>query len=526
MEKGNQHIAFNTLLALYHKELSLKEVHQCKKHLETCEVCQDVFDGIEAFDTTQLLQPQPQVSEKPLEETLLKINKQHLLQTRYKAIRGNLLKCFPFLAASVFLIFFFPLNVNYLHETNKNIQAENKLSTPIIETIQDTQTEHPNHFTSEKKSDDNLAEKQHINTNTSQPEQTFTEQPIPLSHNLSRAAIASGLVEKATAPTSIAYLAPKNNEVQDEKNTKFSHDKNLTINNLEKTKIIEIPHKNNMHLTSIQTTDITHYESTEAKPVTPKFYLQYGISHMVSAVAPVKDEILTNQRIGADTTLIGSKISEHLVDVHSSITVPDLTLGCQFNRHIGLEFGASYVNSGENLIDAEQKNHNYDLLYVTNKRFMLSPAFTLQMEKEKWRPFVRFGLAIPVEAQTQRQRISNQAELVHYLMSYLESGRAAGYDYQSNTLVQWQASLGYNAALGLRYQVNDVFDVFGTMSYTNLRMKVKTKVTTSGLITDNNDRVDLSEMVQTLTPQNHIDESANFSTVNFSLGARLNFGKW
>lgn len=528
MEKGSQHIAFDTLLALYHKELSLKEVHQYKKHLETCETCQDILSGIAAFDNTALLQPEPQFSGKPLEEKLLKINKQHVRQTQYKAIRDNLYKYFPFLAASVLLIFFLPFNVNHLQETHKTVKAENKASTSVIETIKDIQIARNNHSTKQKKSNNHLTEKQNNSTNTPQANQPLAEQQTPVFANLSKDAVASGLVKENAFSNKTIPSTPKNSPIKQEGNRTFLHNKNIIINDLERIKVTKIPHNTKLNLAPVQAMNLAHYDKpTRATPVTPKFYAQYGLSHMRSTAKRTTDEIPLTQRIQLDT-IVGSKISNHLVDAYSNTTGLDLALGCQISRHVGFELGASYVYSSENLIDEEVIKRSYDRLYVTNRRFTLSPALTLQTKGEKWRPFARLGVLIPMEGQTQRRQISNQAKLVHKILSYVTVGDdfdAAEANFESDSAIKWRSSLGYNGAIGLRYQLNDNFELFGTLSYTHLPMKGKNyEMPKADLIVGDGIDRNMLELMDILNHAYYTNESVNFSTLNFSLGARFNLG--
>ena len=528
MKKGSQHIAFDTLLALYHKELSLREVHQYKKHLETCEVCQDLLDGIKAFDT-ELLLPQTQFSEKPLEEKLLKIDKQYVRQTRYKTIRGNLLKCFPFLAASVFLIFFFPVNINPFEEMDKIIQAENEVSTPIVKTIKNSQTKHNEDVVGQQNSNNNPLKKRNEKANTSKTEQPSTEKQVPNFRNSLRRGVASGLVKQPKSSDMMVESLPENDDLDNEDNEIASRIKSLIINNLEKINTTKIPDEIEINLAPIQPIYVVQYDkTTQEAPVTSRFYAQYGLSYMVNTAKRNRDEIPLSQRIQSDT-LIGSKISEHLVDAYSSVTGLDLAFGYQFSRHVGLELGTSYIYSKENLIDIETTERNYDRLYVTNKRFTLSPAIILQGEGKKWQPFARFGLSIPVAGETQRRRVSNEASLVHTFISYVKldtDSKPANADFESDSVIKWRSTLGYSGALGLRYRLNENFEMFGMAGYTGLFLREKTyKLHHADLISDGGIRTDVLPIMHIFAPQNYTNESVDFSTVNFSIGARFNFGK-
>lgn len=57
MNNKTIHIKFESLIKLYRRELSLEEVHIYKQHLHTCTDCSNMLKAIEAFETTELIQP-------------------------------------------------------------------------------------------------------------------------------------------------------------------------------------------------------------------------------------------------------------------------------------------------------------------------------------------------------------------------------------------------------------------------------------------------------------------------------------
>ena len=79
-------------------------------------------------------------------------------------------------------------------------------------------------------------------------------------------------------------------------------------------------------------------------------------------------------------------------------------------------------------------------------------------------------MLIPVAGETTGLRESNNPAMVSPSISTLFSD-ATGFEAAS--IAKGQFSVGYNAAIGLRYQLNEMMSIFGSVGYTGLRIARK-----------------------------------------------------
>ncbi len=193
-------------------------------------------------------------------------------------------------------------------------------------------------------------------------------------------------------------------------------------------------------------------------------YIQPGVTYL----APTTNEVLGPK---IDNSLTpGSEISSSLVGSYGSGVGLDLTVGYMLSRNFGFEIGGSYVMGQQTLIEEFTDGSSYDRSYATNQRLTLSPAFVVDAGNETLSPFARFGLLIPVAGQTDGLRESNNPAMVSSAIPTLFSD-ANGFEAES--IAKGQFSLGYNAAIGLRYQLNEMISIFGSVGYTGLRIARK-----------------------------------------------------
>lgn len=276
------------------------------------------------------------------------------------------------------------------------------------------------------------------------------------------------------------------------------------------------------------------------------FYVQPGISYLSPA---------TNDVVGvtADNALNAEEaVNGVILGSYGSGLGLDLGLGYMFSRNFGFDLGISYVLGKETLIEEFTDGSSYDRSYATNKRLTLSPGFIIDAGSETLSPFARFGLLIPVAGQTDGLRTSNNPALVSSIIPALYP-TATGFEAES--IAKGQFSVGFTGAFGLRYQLNEMISICGSIGYTGLRINRNTyEVSRAELdlpegkedvlallslggaypYTEYFDEVDTQELADYIAtsgdaygtkeaPARAVVEGASFSTFNISLGARFSF---
>jgi len=191
------------------------------------------------------------------------------------------------------------------------------------------------------------------------------------------------------------------------------------------------------------------------------FYVQPGISYLSPAtnevLGPKVDNVLTS----------GSEVSSSLVGSYGSGIGLDLNLGYMFSRNFGIDMGIEYVLGNETLIEEFTDGDSFDQSYATNKRLTLSPAFVVDAGSETLSPFIRFGILIPVAGQTEGFRASNNPSMISSSIPLLFPNAES---FRAESIAKGQFSLGLNAAFGLRYQLNEMISILGSVGYTGLRI--------------------------------------------------------
>ncbi len=193
------------------------------------------------------------------------------------------------------------------------------------------------------------------------------------------------------------------------------------------------------------------------------FYLQPGVTYLSSAT----NEVL-GPKIGNALTP-GSEVLGTLSGSYGGGIGLDLGIGYMFSRNFGLDLGVSYTLGSEVLVEEATEGSDFDRSYATNRRLTLSPAFVVDAGSETLSPFARFGILVPVAGQTDGLRESNNGTLVvGDLINFLYPD---GVDkFEAESIAKGKPTLGFTAAFGLRYQLNEKISVLGSIGYTGLRI--------------------------------------------------------
>jgi len=191
------------------------------------------------------------------------------------------------------------------------------------------------------------------------------------------------------------------------------------------------------------------------------FYVQPGISYLSPATGEVLGPKIEN------SLTEGAQVSSSLVGSYGAGLGLDLGLGYMLSRNFGIDLGVSYVLGKETLIEEFTDGSSYDRSYATNKRLTLSPGFIVDAGSETLSPFARFGILIPVAGQTNGFRETNNPIMVSSSIPLLFPDAES---FRAESIAKGQFSLGLNAAFGLRYQLNEMIAISGSIGYTGLRI--------------------------------------------------------
>ncbi len=279
------------------------------------------------------------------------------------------------------------------------------------------------------------------------------------------------------------------------------------------------------------------------------FYVQPGVSYLTSATS----EIL-GPKVGNALTP-GSEVNGTLSGSYGGGLGLDLGIGYMLSRNFGIDLGVSYVLGSDVLTEEATQGSDFDRSYATNRRLTLSPAFIVDAGSETLSPFARFGIIAPVAGQTNGLRESNNGTLVvGELINFLYPD---GVDkFEAASIAKGKPTLGFTAAFGLRYQLNEKISILGSIGYTGLRIHRNTYEVTRADVTlpDGSTESVLPVLslggayayteyfeevdAQALTahqaaagdnygskdfPAWETDQGVSFSTLNISLGARFSF---
>jgi len=273
----------------------------------------------------------------------------------------------------------------------------------------------------------------------------------------------------------------------------------------------------------------------------------------VTFLAPATSEILGPQVSNALTS--GSEINGTLSGSYGSGLGLDLGLGYMLSRNFGIDLGVSYTLGSQVLIEEATQGSDFDRSYATNRRLTLSPAFIVDAGSETLSPFARFGIIAPVAGQTNGLRESNNGTLVvGDLVNFLFPD---GVDrFEAESVAKGKPTLGFTAAFGLRYQLNEKINILGSIAYTGFRVRRNTfEVTRADVtlpdgstqdvlpilslggtfpFTEYFEEIDSQALAAHMAaagdnfgtrefPAWETDQGVSFSTFNINLGARFTF---
>ena len=169
-----------------------------------------------------------------------------------------------------------------------------------------------------------------------------------------------------------------------------------------------------------------------------------------------------------------------------------LGLGYMFNEHVGVQLDASvglankkYTFDDENVnLGSVQGSVTY--IQQAKSPVIFIPALVLQTGGDPWNIYARVGLAVPISTKITEDQV---------VAIPLSTGGLEIDDYTSQ--IKNSFSLGYSAAAGVHYKLNDKVSIWGEVSLLSLSVYIKESDLTS--VTSNGQSVPLSQVNGTQT---------------------------
>ena len=228
--------------------------------------------------------------------------------------------------------------------------------------------------------------------------------------------------------------------------------------------------------------------------------------------------------------------------------------GYMFTPFFGIELEIYYFqgfkqnygsNSGPTGDQYNRKGYSYQVRGL--------PSLIVQAPYAKFQPYARFGVLIPVFGKT-----------------IIEESWTGVTSREKQTDVDGKFSVGFEASMGLQYNINEKIGIYFNATYTGLRIRsdkatvVKDNLTAAdGTVTDNLNqptsltiaqqivfqdeltsesnintslpaffsdfpkdiRIEIDGTLDLLKPANFPTQTSNFNSLSFSLGLKYNFGK-
>lgn len=139
----------------------------------------------------------------------------------------------------------------------------------------------------------------------------------------------------------------------------------------------------------------------------------------------------------------------------------------------------------------------------SSNQFRVLPSLVLQLDKGKFRPFMRFGVLVPLAGQV-------------YLKEQWEYENGGSRYRQRN--IDGKFSVGFESSVGVNYQLNDKLVLYAQVTYTGLRVRslkastVKDEsISAGGNVTDNTDGA--FTILTEIEFQDEMTRSSNYNTL-------------
>ena len=146
-------------------------------------------------------------------------------------------------------------------------------------------------------------------------------------------------------------------------------------------------------------------------------------------------------------------------------------LGCgyMFNPHIGIQLdggigisNTKYTFSDNNIQLQGGVPGSISIIEQAKNPFLLIPSLVLQTGGNKWNIYSRMGLALPLNSKITLDQVEQNAP---------GTGALTVYDFTLQ--IKNSFSVGLTAAAGVKYKINDMFDIWGEVSMLSMSLFIK-----------------------------------------------------
>lgn len=171
----------------------------------------------------------------------------------------------------------------------------------------------------------------------------------------------------------------------------------------------------------------------------------------------------TSDVLGTTTSTIDSNVIESVNFGSLGGGIPmDLVAGYMINANFGLQLGFEYLIGSKNTrsaINFPALNYN-EIAFLRQARLM--PSILIRSSGETFQPYSRFGLTIPLSTLTLTE--SEQTD---------DPGNGNTSTTRTHTRITGTNNLGFHAALGMQYKINEMFSIYAEVQALAQRARAK-----------------------------------------------------
>ncbi len=256
-----------------------------------------------------------------------------------------------------------------------------------------------------------------------------------------------------------------------------------------------------------------------ANVASAQFFVKAGLGYNFSALAAP----FVSENFDTSGNLTSSNVFTHSFGNGSQLQA---ALGYDFNENLGFQVGVGYGLTTKALEYSETAGSFTNARSIQTKGLLLlAPAFTLSSNSDRLNLYTRVGLTLPIAGTTEN--------------NVVRTSSAAQFD--NKTEITGRMSIGYNAAIGTSFPINDKLSIFGELNGTFLDI-ARDKLTVTSIYDKTNDQelidtrdfIDNNrEYVETISSTDNQDptkarkvlnENSPFSTIGVAVGIKFSFG--
>ena len=195
------------------------------------------------------------------------------------------------------------------------------------------------------------------------------------------------------------------------------------------------------------------------------FYLRAGLGYAIQQAGQTLDGTATpyNGTLNATTNQYNIKSASFSAGLGGVLGV-----GYMFSEHVGVQLDGNLGLSAKQYTFTE---NNYDyggvpsavsITQQARSPFILIPSLVIQSGGDKINLYCRMGVALPLSTAINEDQVIDN-----------EPGTGAASDIDFNIHIKNSFSLGFAAAAGVRYNINDRVNVWGEINLLSLSVYIK-----------------------------------------------------